>query len=135
MIFLDTSVIYALADSGDANHHQAAGLFQSALDARETLLLHNYVMVEAAALLQNRLGLTTALRFLEDTSNFHVHWVTAEDHHSAVMLVAARARKGLSLVDCASFVVMRHYGVSQALAFDPDFEREGFGLYPRPPDA
>jgi predicted nucleic acid-binding protein len=129
VILLDTSVIYALADTRDVNHHQAAVRFEAALDEGETILVHNYVIVEATALLQNRLGLATALRFLEDTSNFHIHWVTAEDHRSAVMFVAERSRQGLSLVDCASFVVMRHYGVSQALAFDPDFEREGFGLY------
>ena len=32
----------------------------------------------------------------------------------------------MSLVDCVSFVVMRRYGVKLCLAFDVDFEREGF---------
>jgi len=40
-----------------------------------------------------------------------------------------RNRRGLSLVDCASFVVMRRYGIEEAFAFDEDFEKEGFRLY------
>ena len=47
MIFLDTSVIYALADPKDANHDQALRLIRRAIEASETILLHNYVVLEA----------------------------------------------------------------------------------------
>jgi predicted nucleic acid-binding protein len=33
------------------------------------------------------------------------------------------------LVDHVSFIVMRSRGVDTALAFDPDFEAEGFRLF------
>ena len=130
MIFLDTSAIYALADPGDANHDQALRLFGRAIEASETILLHNYVVLEAAELLQHRLGITSAVRFLRETNNFYIHWMSAEDHQNAVGILEERARRGLSLVDCTSFVVMRQYGVTEALAFDPDFVQEGFTLYP-----
>jgi predicted nucleic acid-binding protein len=46
-----------------------------------------------------------------------------------VSLLRARGRRGLSLVDCASFVIMRRYGITRAMAFDEDFAREGFEIY------
>ena len=51
MIFLDTSAIYALADRDDKNHQQAIRLFQEALTNRERFIVHNYILVESAALL------------------------------------------------------------------------------------
>ena len=44
----------------------------------------------------------------------------------AVDLLEQRDERTLSLVDCVSFVVMRALNVSAALAYDSDFEREGF---------
>ena len=95
----------------------------------EDLLVHSYIISEAANLLQRRLGLPVVLTFLQQLGGFIVHWLNEEDHAQAVRLLEARSRRGLSLVDCASFVLMRRYGVTQALAFDADFEREGFSLY------
>lgn len=129
MILLDTSAIYALADQADANHARAQSLFEQAIDNRETLLVHSYLLAEAAALLQHRLGLSVALRFLREATAFQSHWITSQDHREAVELLARRGKRGLSLVDCTSFVVMRRLGVERAFAFDADFLREGFTLY------
>jgi hypothetical protein len=38
------------------------------------------------------------------------------------------ASAGVSLVDHASFVLMRALGIGRAFAYDDDFEREGFEL-------
>ena len=56
MIFLDTSAIYALADRDDPNHSQAAAAFRRLLEDGEEALVHSYILVESAALLQRRLG-------------------------------------------------------------------------------
>lgn len=129
MIFLDTSAVYALADASDPNHTAASRRFRKALETRETILVHNYVLIESAALLQRRLGLETALRFLAEAQAFRVCWVTAGDHGKAVELLREKGLRGLSLVDCVSFVVMRRLGVSRALAFDDVFAHEGFSVY------
>ena len=92
-------------------------------------LLHNYIIVESAALLQSRLGLGPAIRFLKESENFRIHWVTAQDHRRAVRLLEERSKRGLSFVDCLSFLVMREHKVRKALAFDPDFAKEGFELF------
>lgn len=130
MIFLDTSAIYALADAREENHDEAIRRFGIALERRETFLIHSYVLVEAMALIQRRLGLRFALQFLLDAEAFELHWVTPENHRQAVRLLAERGKRQLSLVDCMSFVVMRLHGISTALAFDSDFESEGFSIFP-----
>lgn len=129
LIFLDTSAIYALADAADPNHERAKELFGKALERGAEFLVHNYILVESAALLQSRLGLSPALRFLKESESFRIHWVTAQDHHRAVRLLEERGKRGLSLVDCLSFLVMREHKVHKALAFDPDFVQEGLELF------
>ena len=126
MIFLDTSAVVALADSRDEHHTKAVAALEGLMSAGDTLLTHNYVLVESAALLQSRLGLDSALAFLSDAENFTVHWVTPTDHADAIILLIERNRRGLSLVDCMSFVVMKKYGVGTAFAYDSDFQAEGF---------
>jgi predicted nucleic acid-binding protein len=128
LVLFDTSAIYALADRADPNHRLAVERLGKVVKAGHSLFLHSYLLVEAAALLQRRLGLEVALRFLEDAGALRVHWVTAQDHQQAVALLRDRGRRGLSLVDCTSFVVMRRYGANLAFAFDDDFLGEGFQL-------
>jgi len=42
----------------------------------------------------------------------------------------AAARRQLSLVDCASFVVMRAHGLTRAFGFDAHFAEQGFTVTP-----
>ncbi len=126
MIFLDTSAAYAIADSADPNHDHASDWIRSVLQRHETVLTHNYAVIESVALIQRRLGLQAALVFIRGTGLLRVHWVTRDEHQMAVDLLEQRDKLTLSLVDCVSFVVMRALNVSAALAYDSDFEREGF---------
>ena len=126
MIFLDTSAVLALADTRDSHHEEAVATLERLVSEGQALLTHNYVLVESSALLQNRLGLESSLAFLSDAERFTVHWVSPSDHDAAVEMLTDRHRRGLSLVDCMSFVVMRQYSVNTALAFDADFDAEGF---------
>jgi predicted nucleic acid-binding protein len=132
VIFLDTSVIYALADQSDPFHPTARRRFEALLEAGEEILTHNYVLVEAMALIQSRLGLAAALRLARDSHAFDVEWVAEVTHQEAVRRLARRARRQVSLVYQVSFLIMRRRGIGVALAFDPDFEREGFHLYQEP---
>ena len=126
MIFLDTSAIYALADRRDPHHDLAKERFQALLDAGEEVLTHNYVLVEAMALVQSRLGLEAAVRLAEDCRAFRVEWVDEATHEEAIRRLARSAKRRVSLVDQVSFLVMRRRGVRVALAFASDFEEAGF---------
>ncbi|MBM4339913.1 MAG: PIN domain-containing protein [Deltaproteobacteria bacterium] len=129
MIFLDTSAIYALSDKADPHHITALKKFDDALRAGETFLIHNYIIVESAALLQARLGYPTAARFLREVKSFDLEWIDQELHEDAEKELERIGKRGVSLVDCASFVVMKRRGVKEVLAFDADFQEQGFTLY------
>lgn len=129
MIFLDTSAIYALADRTDPQHVRAKERIRAALESGEEILTHNYVLVEALALLQSRLGRETAVRFAHDTRAFDIEWIDEATHEEAIRRLARVGRRRVSLVDQVSFLVMRRRGVGIALAFDADFEEEGFRLF------
>ena len=94
----------------------------------EIFLTHNYVLVESLALLQHRLGIA-ALKLARSSSAFDVVWVERPLHEEAARKLARARSRRVSFVDQVSFLVMRSKGIGTALAFDPDFEREGFQLF------
>lgn len=128
MIFVDTSAIYAWADTADANHRTAVRRLQVLLQRGDELLTHNYVLVEAMALLQARLGLAAAVKLADDAASFAVEWVDDDLHAAGVAELSRSKRRQVSLVDHISFLVMKRRNVATALAFDPDFETAGFQL-------
>jgi predicted nucleic acid-binding protein len=128
MIFLDTSAIYALASQSDVNHTTAKRKFASILDANVPVITHNYVLVEATALLQHRLGLQSAVHFEREREWFAVEWITPEMHAEAVMLWSG-GRRSLSFVDQVSILLMQRRGIDAAFAFDPDLAVGGIRLY------
>lgn len=125
MIFLDTSAIYALADRGDPNHREAKELFAAILARPETLITHNYVIVESLALIQHRLGMEAARLLAEEIDAFEIEWI-GEAIHREARARWSRSRRRISFVDQVSFVVMTRRNVSTAFAFDDDFEKAGF---------
>jgi predicted nucleic acid-binding protein len=102
LIFLDTSAIYAMADRGDPRHQRAKERFRALLEAGEGVLTHNYVLVEAMALIQHRLGVVAALKFADSARAFEIEWVDRARHAAAVRRLAAASRRRVSLVDHVS---------------------------------
>jgi uncharacterized protein len=126
--FVDTSAIYAWADTADPNHRTAVSRLQTLLESREDLLTHNYVLVEALALLQTRLGLAAAIKLARDSEAFVIEWVDDDLHAWAVRELERSKKRKVSLVDHISFLVMKRRRVTTAFAFDPDFTAAGFRI-------
>lgn len=57
-----------------------------------------------------------------------VAWVDRGLHEAALTALLAADRRGISLVDRASFEMMRRATISTAVAFDRDLEDAGFDL-------
>ena len=129
MIFLDTSAIYAWADTGDPNHRTAVRRLQAILKSGEELLTHNYVLVESIALLQARLGLAAASKLAKDSTAFVIEWVDGDLHASGIRELERSNKRHVSLVDHISFLVMRRRRVATAFAFDPDFTSAEFQIF------
>lgn len=128
-MFVDTSALYALLDADDPRHGAATAQF-TVLRELGGLVTHNYVLVEATAILQRRSGLGAVQRLVDLVSPMEVVWVDDATHKAAMAALLATPRRRLSLVDRVSFEVMRDRGITEAFAFDPDFAREGFTMLP-----
>jgi uncharacterized protein len=128
--FVDTSVLLPFLDRDDDRHGQAVAAMTPVLTERRAVT-HNYVVVEAEALVERRLGSAVARRLMQDVlPRIEVAWITPELHDRAVESHLADLRRRTSLVDHVSFAVMRERGIGEALALDGHFREAGFAVLP-----
>lgn len=118
----------ALIDAGDDCHAAAAGYYASSNDS---LLTHNYVVVETISLVQRRLGGPAVRLLVEDIlPDVEPVWIGEDVHRAAEAALLSAPRRRVSLVDWVSFEVMRREGIDRAFAFDRDFAAQGFETLP-----
>ena len=131
-LFVDTSAILALIDADQLRHRDVVEAWEAALNGERALFTSNYVLVETFALVQRRFGME-ATRDLGSglVPLLSPLWVDEALHATALSALFAAGRRGLSLVDCTSFEIMRRHGLHQALALDQDFARQGFEVAPK----
>jgi predicted nucleic acid-binding protein len=129
--FVDTSGWGHLVDPTQAFHSQAASLYRQARQQGARLVTTNYILTELVALLTSPVRLPRA-RVIEFISSLKaspyvdiIH-IDAQLDSQAWDLLVERPDKEWSLVDCASFVVMRQAGIAEALTTDRHFEQAGF---------
>jgi predicted nucleic acid-binding protein len=128
-VLVDTSFFIALLDEDDEEATAAARIWRQAAAARLPVFTTNYVLLEACAVLQRRLGVAAVRRLLHHVLvPVDVEWVTRDDHERAAEALLVADRRRLSLVDCTSFEVMRRLEVRECLAFDPHFAEQGFAV-------
>lgn len=112
-------------------HKQARELLVHSRASRSPLITTNYVVTELASLLITRLRtpkpvLVSILQAIETVSWVEVVHVDTTLDEEAWRLFKERSDKEWSLVDCASFAVMRRLGGTHALTTDRHFEQAGF---------
>ena len=130
-LFVDTSAILAIIDADQPRHRDVVDAFDSAIDAGDSLYTSNYVLVETFALVQRRLGLDASRDLAASfVPLLNTLWVDEAIHETALSALLSAGRRSLSLVDCTSFEIMRRHGLTQALALDRDFRRQGFQAAP-----
>ena len=129
--FVDTSALLAVLDADDQNHRPALATWTHLVGAEAVLVCTNYVLVEAMALIQHRLGIEAVRTFQEDVAPLlQVAWMDAQSHERSVAALLISGRRRLSLVDCASFDTMRSLGMTTAFVFDRHFTEQGFACVP-----
>lgn len=125
-MLLDTSGLYICLDAADAQHPEASSLLVTA----PVRVTHNYVLTELVALCQarkmNRRNVILFVELLAADPLIRMVWVGRSEHEAALRLLRERPDKAYSLCDAVSFLVMRQYGLTDALTTDHHFEQEGF---------
>ncbi len=113
MIVVDTGVILAVADAGDA-HHDACDELLAARPGAE-LIVPTTVIVETSWLIEDRLGPEAEAAFLRSVNAGELTRIDLDerDWQRAVELVETYADLGLGLVDASVVAVAERLGVSR----------------------
>lgn len=130
-IFVDTSALLAVIDRDDLFHPPAFRFWEEQLSGPTVFLTSNYVVLETTALIQNRFGIAAvSLLHEEILPVIRQEWVDPVLHQRAVAALLAARRRDVSLVDYASFELMRSLGIRAAFTFDRHFAEQGFEILP-----
>ena len=128
-VFVDTSALLALLDADDPEHERARAAWDELAEEGIFLVSTNYVVVESVSVAQHRLGINAVRALVDDILPvIEVRFVDHTVHDAAMATLLAAGRRQLSLVDCASFEVMRRGELYRAFAFDKHFRERGFTL-------
>lgn len=131
-VFADTSGFYAAVDETDPFYVAARQLFEGAEKEHWRLITTNYVVHETWALVQSRLGWEAVEEWLDIFLPLcEIEFVTKELHDVAAARCRRERLRELSLTDCTSFELMRRRSLTEAIARDKHFAREGIRL-PQP---
>ncbi|WP_417913395.1 type II toxin-antitoxin system VapC family toxin [Candidatus Electronema sp. TJ] len=130
-LFADTSGWGCLIDATQKHHALAAAIYRNIRQQQARLITTNYIITELAALMSSPLHLPrpSIIAFLEGikTSPYvaviHIDQTLDEQ---VWRLYKQRTDKDWSLVDCASFVVMKERGITESLTTEHHFEQAGF---------
>ncbi|MGO4884227.1 MAG: type II toxin-antitoxin system VapC family toxin [Bryobacteraceae bacterium] len=112
-------------------HTQAKELLVRANASGKRVVTTNYVLAELVALLTSPLRvsrplLITIIETIRSASWVEVVYIDSRLDQEAWTTLMARPDQTWSLVDCASFAVMRQRGIGDALTSDHHFEQAGF---------
>ena len=130
-VFVDSSALLAVMIANDDAHEAAGEVWGELIVSDEGLVTTSYVLLETYSVLQRRHG----LRYVDllrsaAVPEMQVQWISPAQHETALSGVLAANRRDLSLVDCASFLVMRELGLTRAFTLDAHFGEEGFRVLP-----
>ncbi len=124
-LFVDSSVLYAVADAGDERHHDA----RRSLEHGDRLITSDHVLTESWSLIGRRLGWEAAERFFAAIrgGSAMVEYVGPADLEVAWSIGEAFPDQWFSLTDRTSFAVMMRLGIHRAASLDKDFAVFRFG--------
>lgn len=130
-LFADTSGWGNLIDATQPYHSLAASLYRTARQQGRQVVTTNYILAELVTLMTSPLHIPRPkiIAFIESlkaSPYVKVVHVDVNLDEQAWHLFKSRQDKEWSLTDCASFVVMRQRGISEALTTDHHFEQAGF---------
>ena len=131
MIFVDTSAIAAISFIKDEFHSRAELWFSE--NQKENFIVTNLVVMEILNWVRYKGGRKIAVEVGEKLylgDDIDIVKVTSEDEKNAWSVFKKLDGRGVSMVDCTSFVVMKRLKIKKVFAFDSDFAKAGFTVLP-----
>jgi predicted nucleic acid-binding protein len=130
-LFADTSGWVAWLNRREPHHGRAVSFVSNAMRTSRRLVTTNYALSELVAVLTSPLRFPRPqqiqlLRTVRGATWVEIVHIDPALDTAAWNLWESRPDKEWSLVDCASFVVMRQRGPTDALTTDHHFEQAGF---------
>jgi predicted nucleic acid-binding protein len=130
-IFADTSGWAAVFGRTDPFHARARFLIEQLDTDGVQVVTTNYVLAELVSLLTRPMRISrphqvTMLDSIKSATWVQVVHIDPDLDAEAWALWRRHGDKEWSLIDCASFVVMRRQGITDALTSDRHFEQAGF---------
>ncbi len=132
-VFADTGAWCALYDRSDVHHARASAFLQEIKRRKARLITSDYVLDETLTLLRFRAGHREAVEFgrwVLQSPLVKLINVDEKMWQAAWDLFVRYDAKYFSFTDCTSFAIMRQLGLSNAFAFDHNFEQAGFTMLP-----
>lgn len=131
-VLIDSSALYALADSQNGNHQDAVNCLRLIARHRLPIWVTNFTIVETHRRVLQSLGSTKGLIFL---ANIYDGGLTIEraldiDEQQARSYLERFDDQSIPYYDAISFAVMKRLGISKAFAFDWHFRLIGFVTIP-----
>jgi predicted nucleic acid-binding protein len=129
MLFADTNYLVALLNPKDALHEKACSVSRRILSCR--IVTTDFVLMEMLRVLgrkgdvlrQKAVDLAKGLR---SDPNSEVIPASRDLFNRAFDVYASHGDKTWDVVDCASLIVMREKGITEALTHDEHFSQMGF---------
>ncbi len=127
MIFVDTSFWVAQRLPRDGRHADAVAL--ESAQPRAALVTSSAVVAETWTFLRRSADHRVAIRWLDrvrNAANVVVERIDETIEDEAWAWLRVHDERAYSFVDATSFALMRKLRITDALAFDGDFEAAGF---------
>lgn len=125
-LFSDTYYFLALLHKGDSAHSKAVALAEK---LTQPIMTTAWVLTEVGDALSApglRMQFVRLVESLRADPACTIVPPTLGLFNAGISLYSERSDKGWTLTDCISFIVMRQYGISEALTGDRHFEQAGF---------
>ena len=127
--FLDTAFVNALVNTRDQWHERAVKWQERIEREQRPLVTTGFILIEIAdglAAVKFRQRAAQIVRKFQISNFVEVVPLSVGLYEQALELYESRTDKDWGLTDCASFVVMRERGLTDALTVDDHFPQAGF---------
>ena len=131
MIFIDSSAFVSLVVERENFHPKAVQWWKN--HKKTQFVTSNLVVVETLGWVRHHIGKDQSVTlgmYLFSGVDIEVKRLSQHDEITAWELFQKTEGRGVSMVDCTSFVLMKRMKIKEAFTFDQDLTKLGFTVVP-----